>query len=276
MKTVWAWGVMVCIMGFLGGQGIGAQEVRQEIQSLENDFREFKFDLVLKKGRFLLGEPYLTHQDSLLIYQYMLNAAYALGDTALARRIIDEIVTVFPDFQLDPRITSPKIIEFYNYYRKEKLRLQTDQGSGSFQEKESFSPPVVVSPLPVAVGALFPGSGHWLMGQKKRGLVFAGVSAVLLGSALYYTRETRIRENAYLFARQDFDRYYNQYNRAYRIRNALWIQYGIWSLFTMYDLYRSTAAAGAARPTPQAASSRSRIRLIPVSSGFQVGITWSF
>lgn len=272
MKPIWICAILVAVL--LVGTKLNAQETRKEIQRLEEDFRQFQFELVLKKGRFLLGEPYLSHQDSLLIYQYMLNAAYALGDTIQARRIIDEILVVFPDFQLDPRITSPKIIEFYNYYRKEKLRLQQEQAKGT-------NPPVPVpgmslpsvSPLPVIAGVILPGSGHLLVGRSKRGWIFVGISSVLLGSALYYTQKTRTLEDAYLSARHDFDQYYNRYSRAYKIRNALWIQYGLWSVFGIYDLYRSITGTPMREPSQV---SRHWIRLLPSTSGMQVRWVWTF
>ncbi|NOX37597.1 MAG: hypothetical protein GXO78_08675 [Calditrichaeota bacterium] len=272
MKRIGFCGVIVVVL--LMGVGLPAQDTRAEIQRLEEDFRQFKFDLVLKKGRFLLGEPYLSRQDSLLIYQYMLNAAYALGDTVRARQIIDEILAVFPDFQLDPRITSPKIIEFYNYYRKEKLRLQQDEGKGT---NPSVPPPQLsmpsVSPIPVVAGVVLPGSGHMLVGQSKRGWIFMGISSILLGSALYYTQKTRELEDAYLSARQDFDLYYNRYNRSYKIRNALWIQYGLWSVFGIYDLYRSITGNSVGE---QLGTSAHRITLSPAVSGVQLRWVWTF
>jgi len=62
-----------------------AQGIKDEIASLEKEFKNFQYNLVIEKGKFLLADRYTTKSDSLQIYQYILSSAYSINDTILAR-----------------------------------------------------------------------------------------------------------------------------------------------------------------------------------------------
>lgn len=237
MRTVLKVFLLVIILnGFVAGQNLNKQ-----IQSLENDFRLFKYEQVIKKGRFLLADPYASKKDSLQIYQFMLSSAYAVDDTTLAKNIIKEILRTEPSFTLDARSTSPKIIEFFNYIKQQIVH-----------KKPPLQPPVtehLTAPqkqLPPLKGeyllasALFPGSGHLWAGDKKSGYYRSAASAALLAAIIYSAIETDRRKDAYLSASgaADFSTLYKRYNSSYRWRNAFLIGYGLWSLYNLYDLQK--------------------------------------
>jgi len=216
-----------------------SQNLNKQIQSLENDFRQFKYEQVIEKGRFLLADSYASKKDSLQIYQFMLSSAYALDDTIMARSIIKEILRTEPSFTLDARNTSPKIIEFFNYIKQQIVHKEPPATEITEERRPPLQkqvPPLKASYLVAA--ALFPGSGHWLSGEKNSGYMRSAASAALLAGIVYTAVETNRRHDAYLSAsaEADFDSEYNRYNAFYKLRNTLLIGYGLWSLYNLYDL----------------------------------------
>lgn len=222
----------------LSGLVLG-QNLNKQIQSVENDFRQFKYKQVIEKGRFLLADPYASKKDSLQIYQFMLSSAYALDDTTMAKSIIKEIIRTEPSFTLDVRNTSPKIIEFFNYI-KQQIMYKEQPGEPAAEEHK---PPLQaqISPLKaqyLVASALFPGSGHFLAGERQSGYWRATVSAALFTGIVYSAVEANQRHDAYLSAPTDadFNKLYDRYNTFYKLRNALLVGYGLWSLYNLYDL----------------------------------------
>ncbi len=226
------WGVVI-----FHWQPLTAQNQKEEIQSLENDFKSFKYQMVLNKGRFLLAAPSVSHQDSLLIFQYMLNAAYALNDTSQARGIINDILKSEPHFSPDPQLTSPKIIEFFNEVKKNSPHYPQRPAVS-----EDTTKIIVVEPQVKASGVLssviLPGSGHLFSNRRTKGILFSGISVALMGGIIYSVAEMTNRRDDYMNARGnvDYDDLYSKYNRAYKTRNWLVTAYGLYSLYVVYDL----------------------------------------
>ncbi len=219
------------------------QHVERQIQNLDRDFRAFKYKQVIEKGRFLLSDPYVTKEDSLQIYKYMLNAAYALADTVQAKRIIMEIIKCDPKFAFDPKDTSPKIIEFFNHVKKQI------QEHHPIVPANNPPPPAnqkvfAIKPLPftsTAFSLVLPGSGHLHQNFRKKGIWFTGISSLLLGGIAYTAIKTNENRKDYMNAKEgaDFDRLYDAYNRMFKIRNLLMATFAVWDIYVLFDLQKS-------------------------------------
>ncbi len=219
-------------------QSWAQQHISRNISELEKDFRAFKYQQVLEKGNFLLSDPYVTKNDSLTILKYMLSAAYSLADTVAAKKIIRQIIKCDPQFSLNPIETSPKIIEFFEHVKKQ---IREHKPLIVIPKKQTvIKEPVTLPTRAIIFSTLLPGAGHLHQKLKKRGWWFSGLSAGILSGALYATIETSKRQDAYLTAKpgDDFDRLYDRYNSAYKIRNALWAVFAIWDLYVLYDLQK--------------------------------------
>jgi len=215
------------------------QDLDKAIQSLEKDFKSFNYKKVIEKGQFLLADPYTSKEDSLRIYNFILSSAYATNDTALAKKIVLDILTCEPSFAPDPRETSPKIIEFFNYVKKEKQPLIPVKTDTVYLPAKTEPPRIpFMNPLSLISGAMLPGSGHFMEGFTSRGYVFSSISLVLLAGTVYAVTETDNRYNAYISAEgnANYNRLYDDYNQMYKIRNSLFIAYGLWSLYSLFDL----------------------------------------
>lgn len=219
------------------------QHIERQIQGLDKDFRSFKYKQVIEKGRFLLSDPYVTKKDSLQIYKYMLNAAYALADTNQAKTIIKQIIKCDPEFALNPKETSPKIIEFFEHV-KNQIRHHTPLIPGQ-PEGPEFSPTYnILKPLPnisTAFSILLPGAGHLHQKFIGKGTWFTGISVALISGLGYSVVQTNERRKDYMGARDgaNFDRLYKDYNRMYKIRNLLIGAYVLWDVYVLFDLQKS-------------------------------------
>ena len=224
-----------------------AQNIKQQIHSLENDFKDFKYDLVIKKGRFLLGDPYTTKNDSLQIYQFMLSSAYALGDMTQAEQIIKEILSCQPSHSLNPKTTSPKIIELFNSIKRDTETV-IQNPADNLDKPEKIKPEIkivknAVPPAYTISNVILPGSGQIMTGQKSKGYFHLAASAVLLGGSIYFSIQTSAYHNDYMKAKGDvnYNELYDLYNTSYKWRNTFFIGYGIWSLYSLFDLHNSVS-----------------------------------
>ncbi len=217
-----------------------AQNLEREVNSLEQDFKSFEYKKVLQKGRFLLADTYTSHSDSLVIFQYMLSSAYALNDTTQAKSIILEILQDQPDFSLNPRETSPKIVEFFNLIKKDHIgspRQNPPRPAKPIESKIQKEVPAFI----LAGSVLLPGSAHYFQGMQTKGISFSAVSAVVISSAVYFTFKTSSDREKYMRARNDasYDKLYNTYNSSYKMRTLSFAAWGFWSLYCLYDFQQS-------------------------------------
>lgn len=218
-----------------------SQNIDKNIRSLENDFKNFKYQQVIEKGRFLLADAFTSHEDSLVIYQLMLSSAYAVGDTSFAGKIIKSILESDPKFTLNPKNTSPKIIELFEVMKKKYNHSSSDTGLKTLpQEKQLLTYPPPLHPGLAVASIILPGSGHSLSGSKYKGYIFSSVSALWMAGSIYAIYQTADKREAYLSAGKEagFDKLYDSYNSAYKTRNFLLISYALWNIYCLYDLHK--------------------------------------
>ena len=227
--------VIICLFLLLADNGF-SQDVSSKILSLENDLKDFNYQTVLNKGRFLLLESDITKKDSLKIYGYILNAAYSLNDTITAKSIIEDALQCSPGFTPDPRITSPKIVHYFNSVRKEFINSKPEKLPGlnnpSYLKIEQVPTKYLLTSL------LYPGSSHMFKGYKK-GYYFTGISTILLGGIVYSSVKVGDARDNYMQSKtsDNFDQLYDEYNSTYKIRNGLVLTYLVFNVYTLYDFY---------------------------------------
>ena len=138
-------------------------------------------------------------------------ALVAQGKNDLAREHFEAILQISPSFDLDPVLTSPKIL---TVFQQAKLRSgvarQTAPGSGAISESSTAG---------VTFRAIvFPGWEQYYRGRATAGLVFAGAGVLSLGSAVACEILRARARRDYLSATQpaDIASKYDTYNRYYR------------------------------------------------------------
>lgn len=217
---------------------VNGQESNARISDLEHDFKMFEYQKVLDKGSFLLADAFITKNDSMQILTYMLNAAYALNDTTNARAFIETILKADSNHNLDPRDNSPKIIEFYNYIKEQAIVYPTkNQNELDDNNKQQTRR---LSALPFVTTLAFPGSGHIINKDYKKGYIYSSISAVLLSGIIITAIKTDDYHARYFNAQDgNFSKLYDDYNSVYKTRNILIGAYLALSLYSLFDLAQS-------------------------------------
>ncbi len=224
------------------GISLQAQSAQKVLDELDRNFSRFAYKEVLKKGEYYLGEAYITQKDSLAIYTYLLNAAYALQDTARARVYINRILDINHDYSMDAKTTSPKIIELFEMVKKKRPRypkaVSPRQADTQVTAKQYPAPELILSTL------LLPGSGHWQAGMKPAAYYKSALSSAWLISIVAVSLRTIQLEEDYLSATQspDFNDKYTLYNQTYKGRNVLIAGYVLWGIYNVFDLSHSMPA----------------------------------
>ncbi|MGD9898786.1 MAG: hypothetical protein AB7T22_06620 [Calditrichaceae bacterium] len=212
---------------------IFSQNLSREIGTLEEDLRQFSYERVLEKGNYLLSDSFISKDDSLTIFQYMLQAASSLNDTTQAREISEKILKCSPGFKLNPKIISPKIINFFEEYRNKKVNVKNEAPveTATFSGRPAFKA--------MLANIIIPGSGYFFTQNKTKGYIFSGISTIIIGGITYYSIHSSEYRDDYMNARGsiDFDHLYNRYNDAYKTRNTFILSYLILNFYSFYDFY---------------------------------------
>ncbi len=135
----------------------------------------------------------------------------AQGKTELAREHFETILAVSPSFDLDPVLTSPKILAVFREAKLHFAAVRRPQQSADRQDKTFLSGITFRT-------VLFPGWEQLHQGRTTSGVIFGGAGLLTLGSALTFEAFRLPARKDYLAATQpaDIDAKYKLYNRYYR------------------------------------------------------------
>jgi hypothetical protein len=211
-----------------------SQSIGVKQEDINRELSLFHYDKVISLGRKYL-ENAQNSGDSLEVMQVMLYAAYSLNDEAVSKKISLEILAINPDYRLNPKLFSPKMIARFRAEQKqyqETITKHSPTDSEPFPRLEGYE---------LAISVIIPGSGHLTYGEKNKGLLFLGGTAIIGGSLAYFCNSTAEAKDNYKQALpgDDFDALYNTYNTNLKIRNSLAVLYGLYGLYSMIDLYQT-------------------------------------
>jgi hypothetical protein len=135
----------------------------------------------------------------------------AQGKTNLAADHFLSILAMNPSFELDPVLTSPKILAVFS---DAKLRFADNRRSGSLPEASRGQESTSITFRAI----LFPGWEQYYRGRTDVGVALAGAGVVSLGSAIMFEILRAPARREYLSATlpSDIASKYSTYSRYYR------------------------------------------------------------
>ncbi len=235
--------VMLCGVAALAQSHLDAAQQ----EAINQKFRAFDYDAVIELAdQALLHAADYPAEILFPIYEMKAVSHFSKMDMTQALSSFVEILKIDPEHELDPVKYSPKIIAFYNEV-KANFISPVDISSSS-QPREAASPDTVVVYRAdnsfkklIYPSLLAPGTGQWLNGKRKKGMIVTGASTALLLSSLYFTYDCSQKEKDYLnvVGQNDIDAKYKKYNYSYKTRNALWTAYTLIWAYSQIDLYLS-------------------------------------
>ncbi len=200
---------------------LNAQERAPELQTIKNMYEAIEFKSAVGLGDSLLKSTQRWSVDEyVFLHHYLALAHFNLNQEDSARMHFLNLLSLRPNFELDPVETSPKIIEFFRKVKKEANILLNNPGAAKFTRYV-----LVEDPRTRALwrSAVIPGWGQFYKGQKRKavltGAVFWGSLAATL---IAYRKEKNTRQD-YLRAVQpaDITTQYDTYNRWHKNRQLL-------------------------------------------------------
>ena len=210
------------------------------LKKVKQAFVSFEYQRVIRLADSLMENPELL--DTLQTIELLRMKAishYSLNQQEMATLCFVRILQLNEKYQLDPLINSPKIIAFFETIKKDFLKSRKPPAKLS----TTFAP-VKKNPdfseirKPLLHSMLLPGWGHLNMGRGKKGFALLGLSGITLSASIYYAIKTRQLEKDYLnsIEQKEIDKRYQEFNQAFKIRNALLIGYALLWGYAQYDL----------------------------------------
>jgi len=153
------------------------------------------------------------------IHEQMALSFFSLGELDSSRSHFLSLLSLYPNWKLDPIYVSPKIIAFFENLKQESPSPQ------SVKTAVPYTRYVIVADPRVGAtwrSLLLPGWGQWYKAQKKRAYLFGGVVGLtLLGTGISAFLESSAHQ-AYLNARdeQTIRQQYDRYNFWYKTRRT--------------------------------------------------------
>jgi hypothetical protein len=171
----------------------------------------------------------------------------AQGKTDLAREHFESILALNPSFQLDPVLTSPKIL---TVFAEAKMRFTSARKGGVDTSSDFDAGGTDISYRAV----LFPGWEQYYRGRSGTGLVLGGAGILTLGSAIAFELLRAPARRDYLAAKQPADivNKYNTYNRYYRAEVYSFIAFGAVYLASEFDIFLNKGRSIEIQPTSDA------------------------
>ena len=230
---------LIIIFLFTGISFSFAQEVT--FDKVKQQYENFKYDEVIKLSDQLIEKGNLSDSLAIELQLMRANIFYSAGADSSARNSFENILKIKRNYVPDPDITSPKLIAIFNEVKSDYLRANPDLAappdSASNREQIKFAD---INPQRDAVikNILLPGLGQLHNGNSLKGWIITSASVLNLGSLVYFAVDAGNKQSDYMsetdknLIRQKYD----DYNKAYKIRNALILSYAVIWLYSQIDL----------------------------------------
>jgi hypothetical protein len=213
---------------------VSYQKVKQLYEKLDNEN-------VIKVSDQLLQQGGLSDSLTIDVHIMRANIFYQNGDELSTRKSFESILMIKRNFIPDPSNISPKLISIFNGVKTEYLRnhpeVKQPQDSTQTSQKIKVIDPSTLKRA-IVQNILIPGLGQFYIDNNTKGWLTTSVSALSLGGMIYTILDTKNKEDAYLNETNKLliQQKYDDYNKSYKIRNALIISYVVVWLYSQIDL----------------------------------------
>lgn len=234
--------IALLIFGIFTFRIAGAQTQDYDVFQLRFLYNEIKFEQVLSKGNLLLqNQRGISGEHLQQIHKYMALAHYNIGNQDSSRAHFYTLLSLNPEFELDPVQTSPKIVAFFQTI---KSAFRSDQQQKTAVPYTEYIFLTDNRPQAGLRSLVLPGWGQYFKLQKKRGFILGSAFLISANAAgITYVLEKKRRDEYRAERNPDnIAAKYAAYNNMSKTRRLL--QYaaaGIWAtaildaLFTEYN-----------------------------------------
>ena len=208
----------------------------KQIEALYNSAQYVTAEL---EARRLYEEMDLTDSARVQIEKWVAFSLIAQGKSSIARERFVTLLSINPDFELDPVLTSPKILSVF-YEAKTKFlsqrKIQTDSGMQTAE----------LSPSATYRTIVFPGWEQLYQGRTTSGVIFlsAGVASLGTGVAFELLRSDARRQYLKASVPSDISKKYNSYNTYRKAEMYSFIAYAVVYVASEIDILSNSNSSG--------------------------------
>ncbi len=219
---------------------LSAQTTEYEIFQLRFLYNDVKFEDVVSQGQKLLKDPKLDKNKLIEVHKYVALSLYNIGKQDSSRAHFYSLLSIDPDFELDPVKTSPKILSFYHNIKENFLK---DNDNKIALPYKSYIFVEDIRPKAALQSLILPGWGQYYKGQQNKGYLFSGAFlGAALSTAITFSLEKNLKDK---YLKEDnplkINGRYSDYNNMSKTRRiSQYTAIGIWvlsvtdALFTEY------------------------------------------
>jgi len=220
---------------FLTGTALSQRsEVDSLLKAAEKAFSDGNYDKAELGVRRVLDRRPLSTADRIASERLIATFLIAQGKIQPAKTHFIAILKMNPSFELDPLLTSPKILSVFTEAKNEFAR----QGNAYALPEENRDP---AGSSITYRALLFPGWEQIHRGQVGKGLAFASIGAASLGTALAseFLRSSARKDYLSATTPDDINAKYRVYNRYYHIETYSLIVFALTYTASEIDLFTS-------------------------------------
>jgi tetratricopeptide (TPR) repeat protein len=225
---------LVCI----AFQTLNAQVTLDIIRS---EYENFRYDHVIDLCQQALeNRNALPKDDVIEIYLMQGLACYSLQELDKAANSFQDMLQIDPDYELNPILTSPKIIQFFEQV---KSSLPPAASPVEVKSVRIDTVKIYLDPHPRFRGAVLrslvlPGWGHYYQDGSLKGKIISCASIIASAASIYYSFDCSHKEKEYLSAADlaTIEAKYQRYNSSFRMRNICLFSFAALWLYSQMDL----------------------------------------
>ena len=223
-------GILLCL---LGGAALAQGSVDSTLRLVESLYTAGSYAQAELEGRRLLENDLLGDSVWTAAEQWVAFSLVAQEKPALAREHFLAILHRHPSHELDPVLTSPKILAVFNDARATYLASIT-RGADSSRAAEVH--PAAGTTFRTII---FPGWEQWYHGRTPIGPIFAGAGVATLGAGITMAFLRKSAHQDYLAATtpDDIESKYNRYNKYARAESYCFAAFAAVYLLSEIDVF---------------------------------------
>ena len=221
-----------------------AQQEPDLFNELKKSFVAFEYEKsIALAGELLQSRDSLASNTLVEVLRMQAIAYFSLDELRDAKDSFIQILIIKPNYTLDESETSPKIIAFFDDVKLEYLGEQMVHSPEEEQREQEQLTAMQQSLQNYKKGIfrslIFPGWGHYYLGEANQGLILNVASLLTLAPGLYFAVKTNKYEDEYL--KESYDKKiqsrYSKYNNAYKNRNYFLSAFAVIWLYAQYDYF---------------------------------------
>lgn len=198
--------VILCLVHLSSAQN--TTQIDSALQSIESLYNNARYSDAELESRRLLEESSLSDSAKVQVEKWIAFSLIAQGKMSTARERFVHLLSLNPDFELDPVLTSPKILSVFNDAKAKFFSMKRLQADTTALDSKIKRQGITYRTL------IFPGWEQLYHGRTTRGSLFLGAGIATLGAGLTFEFLRADARKQYLNATQpsDIASKYDSYN----------------------------------------------------------------